>query len=338
MNSRKILKFNALIVILFSISTLSAQEKIEYLPYGKMDSWTVRYIKESVLLGGKTRALYVIAKKDTIRQNKAYPYGKNGSPWGTSNAYAKVCGVEKAAVSVTPERRGNGYCCRLETTLHKVTAIGIDLKALATGSMFTGRLIDPATLEGAKNPMKAIDMGIPFTKCPVALMLDYKALIQQGKDMVHATGGTKVTTVKGQDAGEIVLLLQHRWEDADGNIFAYRVGTASERITQSVPNWQNNHRLPIRYGDITGSPDYKPWEKLSKDRFMACNSKGKMVPIQEVGYRTDVTPTHLILQISSGCQEPYTGCPGNVVWVDNIRLVYLGADFQASTNTFLLLR
>ena len=322
MNRYKILKFKVLIMLLFSISTLLAQEKVEYLPYGKMDSWTVRYIKESALLGGKTRALYVIAKTDTIRQNKPYPYGKNDSPWGTSNAYAKVCGVEKAAVSVTPERRGNGYCCRLETTLHTVKAVGIDLKALATGSLFTGRLIDPATLEGAKNPMKAIDMGIPFTKRPVALTLDYKAFIQQGKDMVHATGGTKVSTVKGQDAGEIVLLLQHRWEDADGNIFAYRVGTASEHITRSVPNWQNNHRLSVRYGDITGLPDYKSWEKISKNRFMARNSKGKMVPIQEVGYRSDVMPTHLILQISSGCQEPYTGCTGNVVWVDNIRLVY----------------
>lgn len=302
--------------------TLHAQEKIEYLPYGKMDSWTVRYIKESVLLGGKTRALYVIAKTDTLRQNKPYPYGKNGSPWGTSNAYAKVCGVEKAAVSVTPERRGKGYCCRLETTLQTVKAVGIDLKALATGSIYTGRLLDPVTLEGVKVPMKAIDMGIPFTKRPTALMLDYKAVIQQGKPMVRATGSTKVTAVQGQDAGEIILFLQHRWEDADGNIYAYRVGTASEHITQSIPKWQNSHRLPIRYGDITRSPNYKSWEKLSKDRFMARNSRGKMVPVQEIGYKADATPTHLILQISAGCQEAFTGCPGNVLWVDNIRLVY----------------
>ena len=301
---------------------LHAQEKVEYLPYGKMDSWTVRYIKESVLLGGKTRALYMVAKTDTIRQNKPYPYGKNGSPWCTSNAYAKVCGVEKAAVSATPERRGNGYCCKLETSLQTVKAVGIDLKALATGSLFTGRLLDPVTLEGCKVPMKAIDMGVPFTKRPVALILDYKAVIQQGKPMVKATGSTKVTTVPGQDAGEIVLFLQHRWEDADGNIFAYRVGTATERITKSIPDWKNDHRLPIRYGDITKLPDYKSWEKLCKNRFMARNSKGKMVPVQEVGYRADVEPTHLILQISAGCQEPFIGCPGNVVWCDNIRLVY----------------
>ena len=274
--------------------SLYSQERIEYLPYGKMDSWTVRYIKESVLLGGKTRALYVIAKTDTLRQNKPYPYGRNGSPW----------------------------CCRLETTLQTVKAVGIDLKALATGSIYTGRLLDPVTLEGVKVPMKAIDMGIPFTKRPTALMLDYKAVIQQGKSMVRATGSTKVTTVQGQDAGEIILFLQHRWEDADGNIFAYRVGTASERITKSVPDWKNSHRVPIRYGDITKAPNYKSWEKLSKNRFMARNSKGKMVPVQEIGYKADATPTHLILQISAGCQEAFTGCPGNVLWVDNIRLVY----------------
>ena len=89
----KLLKYNLLILLFVAISSLSAQERVEYLPYGKMDSWTVRYIKESFLLGGKTRALYVVAKTDTIRQNKPYPYGKNGSPWGSSNAYAKVCGV-----------------------------------------------------------------------------------------------------------------------------------------------------------------------------------------------------------------------------------------------------
>jgi len=316
------MKFKFLFVFAILSLYLHAQEEVEYLPYGKMDSWTVRYIKESFLLGGKTRTLYVIAKTDTIRQNKPYPYGENGSPWGTSNAYAKVLGVEKAAVSVTPEKRENGYCCRLETTLQTVTAVGIDLKALATGSLFTGRLIDPVTLEGCKAPIKTIDMGIPFTKRPKALMLDYKAVIQQGKDLVKATGSTKVTSVKGQDAGEIVLFLQHRWEDDNGNIFAYRVGTACERITQSIPTWQNDHKLPVRYGDITQSSDYKTWEKLSKDRFMARNSKGKIVPVQEVGYKADVEPTHLILQISAGCQEPFVGCPGNVVWCDNIRLVY----------------
>ena len=47
-----------------------------------------------------------------------------------------------------------------------------------------------------------------------------------------------------------------------------------------------------------------------------------MVNIEEVDYRADVEPTHLIVQISAGCMPPFTGCPGNIVWCDNIRLEY----------------
>ena len=295
-----------------------AQEKIEFLPYGNMDSWAVRYIKESSLIGGQTRELYMIGKVDTVRENKPYAV-KGGSPWGTSNAYAKVMGIETAAVNVTPEKRGNGYCCKLETKLTVVKALGIDTKAVATGSLFTGKLSDPMTMEGTKNPAKAINMGMKFTKRPKALMLDIKSQISQSGELKQANASTKVKTLQGNDEGEIILFLQHRWEDEDGRIFAYRVGTASEHISKTM-DWQNNHRLEVRYGDI--STQAKPWEKLTKERFMARNSKGKMVYIEEVGYKADVEPTHLIMQVSAGSVAPFVGCPGNTLWVDNIRLVY----------------
>ena len=300
-----------------SILTM-AQEKIEFLPYGNMDSWAVRYIKESSLIGGQTRELYMIGKVDTVRENKPYAV-KGGSPWGTSNAYAKVMGIETAAVNVTPEKRGNGYCCKLETKLTVVKALGIDTKAVATGSLFTGKLSDPMTMEGTKNPAKAINMGMKFTKRPKALMLDIKSQISQSGELKQANASTKVKTLQGNDEGEIILFLQHRWEDEDGRIFAYRVGTASEHISKTM-DWQNNHRLEVRYGDI--STQAKPWEKLTKERFMARNSKGKMVYIEEVGYKADVEPTHLIMQVSAGSVAPFVGCPGNTLWVDNIRLVY----------------
>lgn len=303
--------------LLCSILTM-AQEKIEYLPYGNMDSWAVRYIKESALIGGQTRELYMIGKVDTVRENKPYTV-KGGSPWGTSNAYAKVMGVETAAVNVTPEKRGNGYCCKLETKLTVVKAMGIDTKAVATGSLFTGKLSDPMTMEGTKNPAKAINMGMKFTKRPKALMLDLKSQISQSGELKQANASTKVKTLQGNDEGEIILFLQHRWEDEDGRIFAYRVGTASEHISKTM-DWQNNHRLEVRYGDI--SAQAKPWEQLTTQRFMARNSKGKMVYIEEVGYKADVEPTHLIMQVSAGSVAPFVGCPGNTLWVDNIRLVY----------------
>lgn len=303
--------------LMCSILTM-AQEKIEFLPYGNMDSWAVRYIKESSLIGGQTRELYMIGKVDTVRENKPYAV-KGGSPWGTSNAYAKVMGIETAAVNVTPEKRGNGYCCKLETKLTVVKALGIDTKAVATGSLFTGKLSDPMTMEGTKNPAKAINMGMKFTKRPKALMLDIKSQISQSGELKQANASTKVKTLQGNDEGEIILFLQHRWEDEDGRIFAYRVGTASEHISKTK-DWQNNHRLEVRYGDI--STQAKPWEKLTKERFMARNSKGKMVYIEEVGYKADVEPTHLIMQVSAGSVAPFVGCPGNTLWVDNIRLVY----------------
>lgn len=303
--------------LLCSILTM-AQEKIEFLPYGNMDSWAVRYIKESSLIGGQTRELYMIGKVDTVRENKPYAV-KGGSPWGTSNAYAKVMGIETAAVNVTPEKRGNGYCCKLETKLTVVKALGIDTKAVATGSLFTGKLSDPMTMEGTKNPAKAINMGMKFTKRPKALMLDIKSQISQSGELKQANASTKVKTLQGNDEGEIILFLQHRWEDEEGRIFAYRVGTASEHISKTM-DWQNNHRLEVRYGDI--STQAKPWEKLTKERFMARNSKGKMVYIEEVGYKADVEPTHLIMQVSAGSVAPFVGCPGNTLWVDNIRMVY----------------
>lgn len=297
-----------------------AQEKIEYIPYGNMDSWVVRYIKESGLIGGETKPLYMVGPTDTIRANK--PYSPKGSPWGTGNAYAKVMGIETVSCNVTPEKRGNGYCARLETTLKVVTAIGIDMKALATGSLFTGKLADPMTSEGTKNPAKAIDMGMRFTKRPKALMLDYKAKISPSNELKQANASTKVKTLTGHDEGEIVLFLQHRWEDENGRIFAYRVGTASEHVAKTIDTWQNDHRINIRYGDISGASDFKKWEALTSTRFMAKNSKGKMVYVEEVGFKADAEPTHLVVQVSSGSSEPFTGCPGNIMWVDNIRLVY----------------
>ena len=82
-----------------------SQERIEPIPYGDMEQWTVRYIKESALLGGKTQTLYVLAPTDTIRGNKAFTF--DNTLWGISNAYAAPAGVDKAACTTQPERRGD---------------------------------------------------------------------------------------------------------------------------------------------------------------------------------------------------------------------------------------
>lgn len=288
-----------IMTLLFIAARANAQERIEMIPYGDFESWTEKQIKESALIGGQTKTLYKI-----------------GGSWSSSNAHARALGVDKVSVSVTPERRGEGYCCRMESTLESVKAIGIDFKALATGSIYTGKLQDVVGLKQSSDPNSAIDMGVPFTGRPSALILDYKALIQD-RTAVYAPAKTKVKEVAGHDKGHITLILQHRWEE-NGHVYAYRVGTAVQTIDRTT-EWRNDFRVPVVYGQAGAV-----LKELSNDRHKTHNSEGKMVCIEEVGFREDIAPTHLIVQISAGSMPPFTGCPGNIVWCDNIRLAYTG--------------
>ena len=47
-------------------------QKVEMIPFGDMDHWTTRVLKESALLGGHTRYIYEIAPTMTIEGNKPY--------------------------------------------------------------------------------------------------------------------------------------------------------------------------------------------------------------------------------------------------------------------------
>ena len=289
---------NKWIFLLLLVSgSVCGKERVELVPFGNFEHWTGQQIKESALIGGKTKTLYKI-----------------GGPWSSSNAHARALGVDKVSVSVTPEKRGDGTCCRMESTLEVVKALGIDFKALATGSIYTGKLQEIVGMKQSSDPNSAIDMGMPFTGRPCALILDYKALIQN-KTAVYAPARTKVREVEGRDHGHITLILQHRWEE-NGHVYAYRVGTAVQLIERTT-EWRNDFRLPVVYGKAGEAS-----KELSANRHKTHNSKGEMVFIEEVGFREDVTPTHLVLQISAGSMLPFTGCPGNVVWCDNIRLAY----------------
>ncbi|MBF1554988.1 MAG: PCMD domain-containing protein, partial [Prevotella pleuritidis] len=54
----------------------------------------------------------------------------------------------------------------------------------------------------------------------------------------------------------------------------------------------------------------------------ARNSKGKSVPIKEIGWAgKDEMPTHLVLQFSSSNGGAFIGSPGNTFWIDNVKLV-----------------
>ncbi len=308
------------IVALAAIAMTASAQTIEPVKFGDFDSWVVREIKESGIIGGQMHTIYAVGPKDTIRENKPFVYGKNGNPWTVSSAYAVVAGVKKASGSVVPEKRGNGYCARMDVTLEKVKALGvINMTVVAGGSVFTGRTIEP--IRSADDPYQNIDYGIPFTRRPTAFMFDYKATVSPENTYTMASGSS-VKTQTGHDECAAFLLLQKRWEDADGNIHALRVGTGFERFSKTQKEWVNNHQVTIKYGDITKDPDYKSYMGLGK-QMRAMNSKGKIVPIIEEGWaKPGETPTHMILSFCSSSCEAFSGHVGNTLWVDNVKLVY----------------
>lgn len=308
-------------LLLLCISTSVFAERVEPIPFGDMEHWTVRLIKESRLLGGNTKTLYCLAPTDTIRKNGPYIYGKNGNPWSTSNAYANIIGIEKAAGTMRPERRETGgTCCRLDVELLGVRVLGmIDVQVLVPGTLFTGRNLEPITT--ANDPYQNIDFGVPFTGRPTALMFDYKCIISPEQWVWYAKGMSKPKKQDGHDQAEAYIYLQHRWEDQDGKIHSIRVGTGYKRFTKSQETWVNGFRLPIHYGDITTQPWYKDYMGF-KNMQRAVNSKGKVVLIQEEGWNANLEPTHMVIMLTSGRYEAFVGHAGNVLWVDNVCLVY----------------
>lgn len=297
--------------------------RIEYVNYGNFDQWITRNIKESAIIGGNTRTIYAIGPTATINGNKAY-LGSGGSPWASSNVMAHVAGVYKTNLSVYKEARaGHGYCAKLYTHIEECKALGIiNVKVLAAGSIFLGQMMEPIT--SASNPMQKLNYGVKFTKKPRAIMFDYAVKLSGKGNRVKVNGVGNGSTVSGMDMCDCIVYLQKRWEDANGNIFANRIGTMVQRFNRNT-GWVNNAQFPIRYGDIRKYSWYNSTMNLtsgSQVRY-AKNSKGKMVPIKEVGWGTPYdTPTHLIIQFDSSHGGAYVGSPGNTLYVDNVRLVY----------------
>lgn len=296
-------------------------ENVVPFAYGDMDNWIVREIHESGIIGGNTKWLYELGPSDTIVGNTAFR-NMGGSPWATSNVMAKVAGVVKTNTSVFPEKRGDGMCARMETRYESVKVFGlVDIEVIAAGSVFLGTVHEP--IKGTKNPQAMLQSGVPFSKKPKALRFDYKVKAAPEKNRVRSTGFSRKTTVAGQDSLAVILLLQKRWEDEEGNVYSKRVGTMVQRYTESTPDWVNDATYLILYGNITSKPEYKPYMRIQVEERYTLNSKGKSVPIQEVGWaEPGEAPTHMVLQFTSSHGGAYIGSPGNTFWIDNVELIY----------------
>lgn len=291
---------------------------------GRFDDWCVREIKESGIIGGDTKYLYEFygSPSDTLRAGREPFAAPDGYLWRTNNVLAIVAGVVKTSNSVYPERRGDGYCARIQTHIEQVKALGVvNMDVTCQGALLIGQLPEPITT--TKDPMSKVLYGIPFTGSPKALKLDYKADV--GNEVVRGTGFSKLKPMGYPDYAEITVILQKRWEDEDGNVHALRVGTGIERIMKDIPQWINGHEVKIHYGDITSKSFYQHYMGLKTDpesAYHALNSKGENVIINEEGWAAPGTqPTHIMIHFISSCGKAFFGGVGNTIWIDNVQII-----------------
>ncbi|MBD5281091.1 MAG: glycoside hydrolase xylanase [Bacteroides sp.] len=312
-------KFLVSALLLMAVLTGGAYT-LEPIKYGDFSQWVTRDITESKLLGGHHKTIYEIAPTAHVEGNKPY-VNTGGSPWATSNVYAKVSGVVKGSNTVSPFNRGGDTCAKLEAKMEEVKVLGlINMDVMVAGSIFLGRVFEPIT--STKSPYSKMEMGVPYTKRPKALVFDYQVDMPAENTRTKATGFSSKKTLQGRDNAEVYIILQKRWEDSDGKLYAQRVGTGRERYSASVP-WTKGHAVPIHYGDITKESFYKPWMGLinGEKAYYARNSKGKMVPVEEVGWApADAQPTHMLMMASSTCGEAFIGTEGLALYIDNIAL------------------
>ena len=312
-----------LLLAFVAMMACGAQAQEELIKYGDFESFVNRSVKDSKLVGGKSWNFIEVGPHMTWPQNKAYT-NQGGSQWGTSNVYAKVAGQSKCNVSVYSDTHNGNKCIKLTTQKVTCKAIGIvNITVVAAGSLFLGEMVEPIT--GASNPMGKMNAGIPFTRRPKAIKFDYKVQLSGEQGRIRQMG-IKKKDVAGMDQCEALVLLQKRWEDAEGNIHAKRVGTMWKRFAKNV-DWQNGASFDIHYGDISGTSYYRSFMALQNEKservYYAKNSKGKMVMVIEDGWAEEGDePTHMIVYFNSSHGGAYIGSPGNTMWVDNVKLVY----------------
>lgn len=307
--------------------TSFAQEE-ELIKFADFERWMQRDIKESAIIGGKTISLYEIAPnahwtKENGKQNIAYT-NQGGSPWATSNVYARVSGINKTNASVYRDVHGSGYCAKLVTQLANVKVLGlINISVLASGSIFTGEMIEPLT--DTNNPMSKMNIGIPFVRRPKSIKFDYNVHLTNSPNRIRQTGFSKVETIPGRDMPEMMVILQKRTEDANGNITAKRVGTLVYKFSKATNGWVEGKQFPIHYGDIRKQPFYTSAMDLKngKNAYYAKNSKGEIVPIEENEWAdASEAPTHAIVKFDSSHGGAYIGSIGTTLCLDNIKWVY----------------
>ena len=184
-------------------------------------------------------------------------------------------------------------------------------------------MVEPLT--NTDNPMSKMDIGLPFVRRPKSIKFDYSVHLTDAPNRIRQSGFSKVETIPGKDMPEMIVILQKRTEDANGNITAKRVGTLVYKFSKATNGWVEGKQFPIHYGDIRTQSFFTSGMDLKNGNtaYYARNSKGKIVPIEENEWAdASESPTHAIVKFDSSHGGAYIGTIGTTLWLDNIKWVY----------------
>ena len=110
-------------VAFISSLSLLAQHKVEMFPFGDMDQWVDRQIKESGIIGGNTKNVYEIAPTAVIQGDQVYK--KHG--WFTVGYFecnGKGSGNYKNKYVCFPGKKGRRVLCTSGYTHGKCESVG----------------------------------------------------------------------------------------------------------------------------------------------------------------------------------------------------------------------
>ena len=69
------------------------------------------------------------------------------------------------------------------------------------------------------------------------MQFDYKLDMPKDNTRTYSSGFGKKKTLQGHDNAEVYIILQRRWEDEHGNLFAKRVGTGRRHYGSATNGW-----------------------------------------------------------------------------------------------------
>ena len=291
--------------------------------YGDFENWVTRHISESRALGGKKRVLYEIAPDAVIEGNKPYN-NMGGSPWATSNVYARVVGISKASNAVFPDRNpSGGRCCKLTTMMEECTVLGlIDLEVLVSGSIYLGWNNEP--ISSTSNPYGKWKWVFHTRNARKHYVLTTVSLFQRMRGVYMPPAAT-LKSCQARTMPRFIYCCSAGGKTKKATFMQRGWVPGANVFSNTTDGWVKKHDIPVIYGDATTNAAYKPYMGLipASRPYYARNSKGKLVPVKEVGWDApDATPTHLMVMASSGCGTAYEGTPGMTFWVDNFALTF----------------